>query len=134
MAPDCGCGRVPTPTPTGPLTTHAAPLTTRASLPAVHPALPAVHPALPAVHPAAPFRSRTGQKLGRAALSGLALALLPKCPLCLAAYLSVLGVSAGVAVPMAALLHPAILLAAVVGLGLAAIQLASRRAAASLGA
>lgn len=56
-----------------------------------------------------------------ALLPGFALALLPKCPLCIAVYLSIAGVSAGVAVPLARAAHPLCAIAAVLGLGLALV-------------
>ena len=54
------------------------------------------------------------------------MALVPKCPLCLAAYLSVIGVTAGAAVPWIRVLQPAIAIAAVLTLGAVVLRLARR--------
>jgi hypothetical protein len=61
-----------------------------------------------------------------ALLSGLALALLPKCPLCIAAYLTVLGLGTGAAGALAQVLHPLTLFLAAVILGLFVMRLARR--------
>src|ERR1043165_9276806 len=61
-----------------------------------------------------------------ALLSGLALALLPKCPLCLAAYLTAFGVGTGAAASLAQVLHPLTALAAALVLGLFVLRLARR--------
>jgi membrane protein implicated in regulation of membrane protease activity len=71
----------------------------------------------------------------RAVASGLGFALVPKCPLCLAAYLSALGVGAGVAAPIAVLLRPALLVVAAIAAVVSVAQLArhARRARAPHG-
>jgi hypothetical protein len=46
----------------------------------------------------------------------IALAALPKCPLCIVAYLSAIGIGAGVAAPLASAALPAARVAAVVAL------------------
>jgi membrane protein implicated in regulation of membrane protease activity len=51
-------------------------------------------------------RRVVARRAGWSVLSGLVLALAPKCPLCLAAYLSVFGVGAGVAAATAPWLRP----------------------------
>jgi hypothetical protein len=58
--------------------------------------------------------------------SGVALALLPKCPLCLAAYLTVLGVGTGAAASLARLLHPLAASIAAVVLAVFVLRLARR--------
>jgi hypothetical protein len=76
--------------------------------------------------------SCTGRGARRARLAWalapwLAVAALPKCPLCIAAYLCAIGVSAGVAAPVAGAMVPVARIAAV--LSIAAIALhAVRRA------
>jgi hypothetical protein len=66
---------------------------------------------------AAPRRHRA--RLGWALAPWIALAALPKCPLCIAGYRAALGVGAGVAAPLASALLPvaraAVVLAAVAG-------------------
>ncbi|HEX3765470.1 MAG TPA: hypothetical protein VHW23_42535 [Kofleriaceae bacterium] len=49
-------------------------------------------------------------------MPGVALAVLPKCPLCVVAYLSAIGIGAGIASPLAGVLVPAARVAAVVAL------------------
>jgi hypothetical protein len=63
---------------------------------------------------------------------GLVLALAPKCPLCLAAYLSVFGVGTGVAAAVAPWLRPvAIALLVVIAIATAVVWVrAARRVAA----
>ena len=56
----------------------------------------------------------------------IALAALPKCPLCIVAYLCAIGVSAGVAAPLASAALPIVRVAAVVAL--AAVVVAVVRA------
>jgi hypothetical protein len=65
-----------------------------------------------------------------ALVPGLAMAVLPKCPLCLAGYLSVLGLGAGTAGPWLRVLHPASLVVAAVALGVVVTRLARRARAA----
>jgi hypothetical protein len=65
--------------------------------------------------PRRPARAVVGSSLGVAL--GLAAALLPKCPLCIAAYLSAIGVGTAAAHTLAPLLFP-------LGIGLVAISLA----------
>jgi hypothetical protein len=52
----------------------------------------------------------------------VAAALVPKCPLCIAAYLSAIGVSVGGAAPWLVAIRPALVLLAIVVLGVAAIS------------
>jgi len=54
-------------------------------------------------------RSGLRARAGWALIAALALAVVPKCPLCLAAYLSVLGLGTGVAAALAVALRPAAL-------------------------
>lgn len=63
-----------------------------------------------------------------ALVSGVALALLPKCPLCLAAYLTVLGLGTGASGSLAHALHPLAALVAAFVLGLFALRLVLRLA------
>ncbi|HEY1954549.1 MAG TPA: hypothetical protein VGH28_03040 [Polyangiaceae bacterium] len=51
-------------------------------------------------------RRRVARTASSAIVPGLVLALAPKCPMCVAAWLSVFGVSAGVAVGIAPWLRP----------------------------
>jgi hypothetical protein len=71
-------------------------------------------------------RPRPSRLSWSALVSGVALAFLPKCPLCLAAYLTVLGLGTGVAAPLARLLHPLTALVAVAVLALFVLRLARR--------
>jgi hypothetical protein len=71
-------------------------------------------------------RPRPSRLSWGALLSGLALALLPKCPLCIAAYLTVLGLGTGAAAALAHVLHPLTLLLASLVLGLFVVRLARR--------
>jgi hypothetical protein len=66
-------------------------------------------------------------RLAWAVAPWLALAALPKCPLCIAAYLCALGVGAGIAAPLAGALIPIARVAAVVSLVALALH-ALRRA------
>jgi hypothetical protein len=61
-------------------------------------------------------RGRRRARLAWALAPWLALAALPKCPLCIVAYLCAIGVSAGVAAPLAGALIPIARIAAVVAL------------------
>src|SRR5262245_37745829 len=61
-----------------------------------------------------------------ALLSGLLLVLVPKCPLCVAAYLTVVGISAGAAAALAHVIHPLILLVAALSLVLLVVRIARR--------
>ncbi len=67
---------------------------------------------------------RLDKRVARAAswsiLPGLLLALAPKCPLCLAAYLSVLGVGAGAATLISPWLRP-VAIALLLAIGMATI-------------
>jgi hypothetical protein len=54
--------------------------------------------------------------------SGLTLALVPKCPVCLAADLSVLGVSLGLATPLAHWVQPAAMIAAAAIIGISGVR------------
>jgi hypothetical protein len=47
---------------------------------------------------------------------GAAAVLVPKCPLCLAAYLAVVGIGAGAATTVSRVIHPLLLAVAVLGL------------------
>jgi len=81
---------------------------------------------------AAARRRRAG--LGWAVAPWIALAALPKCPLCIAAYLSAIGIGAGVAAPLASVVLPAARGAAVVAVVASALWVAhaiwrTRRAA-----
>jgi hypothetical protein len=58
---------------------------------------------------------------------GLLLALLPKCPICLAAYLSLLGVSAGVALTLAHLVPAILVLMTALGVALALTRIVGRK-------
>jgi hypothetical protein len=60
----------------------------------------------------------------RALAPALAVVLVPKCPLCLATYLSVIGVTAGVAAPWIRVLQPALAVVAVLTLGAVVLRLA----------
>jgi len=71
-------------------------------------------------------RSRLLRLPWGALVSSLSLVLLPKCPLCLAAYLAALGVGTGAAASLAQVLHPLTALAAALVLGLFALRLARR--------
>jgi hypothetical protein len=73
-----------------------------------------------------PTLSRPSRLSWGAVASGLALALLPKCPLCLAAYLTVLGLGTGAAASLAQVLHPLTALVAVLVLALFVVRLAQR--------
>jgi hypothetical protein len=78
---------------------------------------------------AAPRRaslSRPSRLSWGALASGVALALLPKCPLCLAAYLTMLGLGTGAAASLAQVLHPLAALVAVLVLALFVVRLAQR--------
>ena len=57
-----------------------------------------------------------------ALIPGLLLVLVPKCPLCLAAYLTVVGISAGAAAPLAGVIHPLIPLVAALWLAIFLVQ------------
>jgi hypothetical protein len=59
-----------------------------------------------------------------ALIPGLLLVVVPKCPLCLAAYLTVVGISAGAAAPLAGAIHPLIPLVGALGLALFVVQAA----------
>lgn len=61
-----------------------------------------------------------------ALVPGLAAAVLPKCPLCLAAYLSVIGVSASAAAPWVQVLHPASIVVAAIAVGVVLARLVRR--------
>lgn len=65
------------------------------------------------------------RRVGWAALPGLALLAVPKCPLCLAAYLSVV-VGTGAAAPLSRALHPLGVVAAVLAAVLAVVAVAAR--------
>jgi hypothetical protein len=64
---------------------------------------------------------RRRARLGWALAPWIALAALPKCPLCIVAYLSAIGVGAGVAAPLAGALIPIARVAAVVALAAVAV-------------
>ena len=66
------------------------------------------------------------RRTGWALVPMIALAVLPKCPLCLAAYLSLLGLGTGVASALAAVLHPSLIAIAGLALGWAAVVAARR--------
>jgi predicted membrane-bound spermidine synthase len=79
-------------------------------------------------------RGRRRARLAWALAPWLALAALPKCPLCIAAYLCAIGVGAGVAAPLAGAMLPLARLAAVlslVALALYALRRARRAALAA---
>lgn len=79
-------------------------------------------------------RGRRRARLAWAVAPWLALAALPKCPLCIAAYLCAIGVGAGVAAPLAGAMIPIARLAAVVSavaLALYALRRARRAALAA---
>jgi hypothetical protein len=65
--------------------------------------------------------SRRRPQLAWALAPWLALAALPKCPLCIVAYLCALGVSAGVAAPLASAALPIARVAAVLSLAVIAL-------------
>lgn len=69
-------------------------------------------------------------RLAWAAAPWIALAALPKCPLCIVAYLSAIGIGAGIAAPLATAALPAARAAAVVALATVAVAVvrAARRA------
>jgi hypothetical protein len=69
---------------------------------------------------------RPAARVAVAALPCLAVALLPKCPLCLAAYLSFAGASVGAAAIALTALRCAVVFA--LGLALAALAIAATRA------
>lgn len=71
-------------------------------------------------------RPRRSRLSWGALLSGLAVALLPKCPLCLAAYLTALGLGTGATAALAQVLHPLTLLVAALVLCLFAVRLVGR--------
>ena len=73
---------------------------------------------------------RRPARLAWALAPWIALAALPKCPLCIVAYLCAIGVSAGVAAPLASLALPAARIAAVISLAVIALWIAhaARRA------
>ena len=77
---------------------------------------------------AGPRRRRAG--LAWALAPWIALAALPKCPLCIVAYLSAIGIGAGIAAPLASALIPIARVAAVVALVAVAVTVvcAARRA------
>ena len=77
---------------------------------------------------AGPRRRRAG--LAWALAPWVALAALPKCPLCIVAYLSAIGIGAGIAAPLASVAFPAARIAAVVALAVVAVAVvrAARRA------
>ncbi len=78
-------------------------------------------------------RRVVARRAGWSVLSGLLLVLAPKCPLCLAAYLSVLGVGAGMAAALAPWLRPAAAVLLVLALGLTVAAWISQRRAARAG-
>jgi hypothetical protein len=67
---------------------------------------------------------RRPARLAWALAPWIALAALPKCPLCIVAYLCAIGVSAGVAAPLASAVLPAARVAAVVALAMSALWVA----------
>jgi hypothetical protein len=69
---------------------------------------------------AAAARHRRAQ-LGWALAPWIALAALPKCPLCIVAYLSAIGLGAGVAAPLAGALLPIARAAAVLSVAVIAL-------------
>ncbi|HEX3482794.1 MAG TPA: hypothetical protein VHT91_47620 [Kofleriaceae bacterium] len=77
---------------------------------------------------AGPRRRRA--RLAWTVVPWIALAALPKCPLCIVAYLCAIGVSAGIAAPLASAALPAARVAAVVALAAVAVAVvrAARRA------
>lgn len=62
----------------------------------------------------------------------IALAVLPKCPLCVVAYLSAIGIGAGIAAPLAGVLVPVARVAAVAALVAIAVWAARRAHRAAL--
>lgn len=64
---------------------------------------------------------RRRARLGWALAPWIALAALPKCPLCIVAYLSAIGISAGIAVPVASAALSVARIAAVVALAAVAV-------------
>lgn len=85
----------------------------------------------PGCGPAGKVRPRPRRAVWVALVSGLGAALAPKCPLCLAAYLSLFGVTLGAASTALALLRP--LGIALCALALAVIVLRRLRGACSEG-
>ena len=78
-------------------------------------------------HPAPRLSARPSRLSWGALASGLALAFLPKCPLCLAAYLAALGLGAGAAASWAQILHPLTALVAFFVLALFVVRFAQAR-------
>jgi hypothetical protein len=75
-------------------------------------------------------RPRRRARLAWTLAPWIALAALPKCPLCIVAYLSAIGIGAGIAAPLAGALIPIARVAAVVSVAAIALYaaLAVRRA------
>jgi hypothetical protein len=67
---------------------------------------------------------RRRARLGWALASWIALAALPKCPLCIVAYLSAIGIGAGIAAPLASIALPVARLAAVMSVAMIALSVA----------
>lgn len=83
-------------------------------------------------------RGRRRARLAWVVAPWIALAALPKCPLCIVAYLSAIGIGAGVAAPLAGAMIPIAGVAAVVSLAAIALWGAhavrrARRAALGVG-
>jgi hypothetical protein len=62
-----------------------------------------------------------------ALIPGLMLVAVPKCPLCIAAYLAVAGISAGAAATLARAVHPMLWLIAALGLAMFAARIVRAR-------
>ena len=65
----------------------------------------------------APERTQRAQRAASSVAVGLGLALVPKCPLCVALYLTSLGLSASTAAVAAPVLSPLVILLCVAALG-----------------
>jgi hypothetical protein len=74
--------------------------------------------------------SRRRARLAWTLVPWIALAALPKCPLCIVAYLSAIGIGAGIAAPLASAALPVARVAAMLALAVVAVAVvrAARRA------